>query len=99
CEWLEDRADRIRHVRRLVHVDGHWIEAQHAGSHLAAEALAKAAFIVRTSRLPWTLKQLPLSKADDKRLIGLLQAYHQSPEHIVTAAAASGALTTPSLFG
>jgi transcriptional regulator with XRE-family HTH domain len=99
CEWLEDRSDRVAQVRRLILLGERWIEAQHPSAHVGAEALAKAAFIVRSSRRPWTLKRLPLTTVSDDGLINLIRAYQAAPAKIVTAAAASGALTTSSLFG
>jgi transcriptional regulator with XRE-family HTH domain len=99
CEWLDDRADRIAQVRRSVHVDGRWIEATHAGAHVAASAIAKVAFITRIVRRPWQLKQLPLASIGDVRLQALLRAHNETPDQLIHAAAEMGAFTTSHVFG
>ncbi|MGH6968149.1 MAG: hypothetical protein ACREEN_03470, partial [Stellaceae bacterium] len=52
-EWLDDCADRIRRVRRLVHMDQQWIEADHTSAAAAAAAITRIAFILRITRRPW----------------------------------------------
>jgi len=99
CEWLEDRADRIKHVRRSVHIDGAWVEAFHASVRAATAAIAKVAFIVRLPRRPWRVERLPLDSVGDPRLSALLKAYGAAPHRIIHVAAASGAFTTSSVFG
>jgi transcriptional regulator with XRE-family HTH domain len=99
CDWLDDRADRISHVRRSVHVEGRWIEATHAGAHLAASAIAKVAFISRVLRRPWNVMQLPFASITDSRLLALLRAHHEAPEKLIHAAAEMGAFTTSHVFG
>jgi transcriptional regulator with XRE-family HTH domain len=99
CGWLEDRADRISHVRRSVHIDGAWVEAHHASARAAVAAIAKVAFIVRLPRRQWRVDQLPLDAIGDPRLGGLLQAYREAPHRIIHAAAGTGAFTTSSVFG
>lgn len=99
CEWLEDHAEHIAHVRRSVRMEGHWIEAYHHGAHAAATAIAKVAFIVHVPRRPWIVKPLPLDRITDARLKSLLQVHQREPDKLVRAAAAMGAFTTSSLFG
>jgi|SRR5579862_3170850 len=99
CEWLEDHAERVPHVRRSVCMEGHWIEAYHQGAHAAATAIAKVAFIVHVPRRPWVVKPLPLDRVADTRLKALLQVHQSEPDKLVRAAAAMGAFTTSSLFG
>jgi transcriptional regulator with XRE-family HTH domain len=99
CEWLEDRADRIQSVRRIVHMDAKWIEAVHPNAHLAAAAVAKAALIMRVTRCAWSVKTLSLDSISDPRLTDLMRVWRQTPQDLVHAAAAMGAFTTSSLFG
>ncbi|HUZ71463.1 MAG TPA: helix-turn-helix transcriptional regulator [Stellaceae bacterium] len=99
CEWLEDQDDRISHVRRVVHMDGKWIEANHNGARAAAAAIARVAFITRLPRRPWTVTPLPIDSITDRRLVGLMRAYHQAPDRLIHAAADMGALTTSNVFG
>jgi transcriptional regulator with XRE-family HTH domain len=99
CEWLDDRADRISVVRRSVHMEGRWIEASHAGAHLAASAIAKVALISRVSRRPWHVTQLPLAAIADARLLALLRAFNEAPDRLIHAAAEMGAFTTSHVFG
>jgi transcriptional regulator with XRE-family HTH domain len=99
CEWLDDRADRISLVRRSVHMEGRWIEATHAGAHLAASAIAKVALISRVLRRPWRVAQLPLASITDPRLLALLRAHNEGPENLIHAAAEMGAFTTSHVFG
>ncbi|HUK61160.1 MAG TPA: hypothetical protein VLV50_18160 [Stellaceae bacterium] len=98
CEWLEDRNDTAVRVRRMVHVDGAWIEAEHSGARAAAFAIGKAAFIVRVRRMPWTVQRLRLDSVADPRQIALLQVANASPEKLLHAAAEMGAFTTTSVF-
>jgi transcriptional regulator with XRE-family HTH domain len=98
CEWLDDRADRISLVRRSVHMEGRWIEATHAGAHVAASAIAKVAFISRVVRRPWHVTQLPLDSITDRRLSALLRAHKEAPQQIIHAAAEMGAFTTSHIF-
>jgi transcriptional regulator with XRE-family HTH domain len=99
CEWLDDRADRISQVRRSVHMAGRWIEATHPDAHFAASAIAKVAFISRVLRRPWNVTQLPLASITDPRLLALLHAHTEAPEHLIHAAADMGAFTTSHIFG
>ncbi|MGB8182525.1 MAG: hypothetical protein WCF13_09155 [Stellaceae bacterium] len=98
-EWLDERADRIRHVRRLVHMDRQWIEANHTSAGAAAAAIARIAFILRVTRRPWTVNALPLHKISDPLLGELMSVYHQEPHKLIHAAAKLGAFTTSNLFG
>lgn len=98
CQWLNDHADRISSVRRVIHLDDRWIEASHSDMQSAIDAIIKTAFIARITRQRWQLRRLPLPSIADARLKKLLKAYYQSPENIVHAAAAMGAFTTSSLF-
>lgn len=99
CEWLEDRAEQLMHVRRSVLIEGQWVEAYHQGARAAATAVAKVAFIVHVPRRPWMVKPLLLDRVTDSRLMALLQVQQQEPDKLVRAAAAMGAFTTSSLFG
>ncbi len=99
CEWLYDCADRVRSIRRIVHLDGQWVEALHPDARVAAAAIEKVAFIVGVRRGGWSIKNLSLSAVTDQRLGALLQVHRETPEKIVHAAAAMGAFTTGSLFG
>lgn len=98
-EWLDDCADRIRRVRRLVHIDQQWIEAYHTSADAAAAAIARIAFIVRVTRRPWAVKPLPLNRIADPLLSKLMSVYHQEPHQLIHAAAKLGAFTTSNLFG
>ena len=97
--WLDDRADRITHVRRLVHMDHQWIEAHHATADAAAMAIARIAFILRIPRRHWVIKPLSLDGVTDPLLRELMSVYHQSPRQLIHAAAKLGAFTTSNLFG
>jgi transcriptional regulator with XRE-family HTH domain len=99
CEWLYNCADRVRSIRRVVHLDGRWIEAHHPDARVAAAAIEKVAFIVGVRRGAWSMKALSLGSITDQRLAALLRAHQEAPEKIVHAAAAMGAFTTSSLFG
>jgi transcriptional regulator with XRE-family HTH domain len=99
CEWLEDRADSIKHVRRSVHIDGAWVEAHHASIPAATAAIAKVAFIVRLPRQPWRVERRAIDDVSDPVLARLLKSYGEAPERIIHAAAATGAFTTSSVFG
>ncbi len=98
CEWLEDRKDMAVRVRRMVHVDGKWIEAEHSGVRAAAFAIGKAAFIVRIRRLPWTVQRLPLDGVADPRQAALLRVAKAAPDRLLHVAAEMGAFTTTSVF-
>jgi len=98
-EWLDECAGRIRHVRRLVHMDQRWIEADHTSADTAAAAIARSAFILRVTRRPWTIKALPLDRVSDPLLSELMSVYHQAPHQLIHAAAKLGAFTTSNLFG
>lgn len=97
--WLDDRADRIAHVRRLVHMDDQWVEAHHATADSAAAAIARIAFILRIPRRPWVVKPLPLDDLADPLLRELMSVYLQSPHQLIHTAAKLGAFTTSNLFG
>ncbi|HYL47764.1 MAG TPA: hypothetical protein VET84_00205 [Stellaceae bacterium] len=98
-EWLDECADRIRHVRRLVHMDRQWIEANHTSADAAATAIARIAFILRVTRRPWRVNALPLQQISDPLLVELMSVYHQTPQQLIHAAARLGAFTTSNLFG
>jgi transcriptional regulator with XRE-family HTH domain len=98
CEWLEDREDTAPRVRRMVHVDGRWIEAEHASAHAAAFALGKAAFIVRFDRMPWKLTRRSLDSVADARQAALLHVARTAPAKLLHVAAEMGAFTTTSVF-
>lgn len=98
CAWLDDHADQIPDVRRLVHLDGQWIEAHHACA-AAAAAIARVAYIVRIQRRPWVVKPLQLDAIADPLLGQLMNIYHEAPDQLIHAAAKFGAFTTSSLFG
>ncbi len=98
-EWLDDGADHIRHVRRLVHMDRQWVEANHTGADAAGAAIARIAFILRVARRPWIVKPLPLDQVSDPLLGELMSTYHQAPHQLIHAAAKLGAFTTSNLFG
>jgi transcriptional regulator with XRE-family HTH domain len=97
--WLDDCADRIIHVRRLVHMDQQWIEAHHATADAAAAAIARIAFILRIPRRPWIIKPLPLDSITDSLLCELISVYKQAPHELIHTAAKLGAFTTSNLFG
>lgn len=99
CAWLEDRMERVRYVRRIVHMDGTWIEARHPIARAAAFAIGKIALIARVPRRPWQVKRLSLDAVSDPRLVTLLGVYNTAPDKLVHAAAEMGAFTTSSLFG
>lgn len=99
CEWLQDRAERVSHVKRSVQVGGNWIEAHHSGALAAADAIAKVALIVRVPRRPWTVRRLAVDAITDPLLKKLLRIHNQNPAGLVHAAAQMGAFTTSSLFG
>jgi transcriptional regulator with XRE-family HTH domain len=99
CAWLEDRVERIRYVRRIVHMEGSWIEARHPVVRAAVFAVGKAAFIGRVARRQWQISRLSLGAVSDPRLVALLHVYNTSPDKLVHAAAEMGAFTTSSLFG
>jgi transcriptional regulator with XRE-family HTH domain len=99
CEWLEERVDRIRLVRRVIHLDRQWIEAIHQSAALAAAAIEKVAFIVRIQRKPWRVSRLSFDAITHPRLATLMQHYATAPLDIVHNAAEMGAFTTSSLFG
>jgi transcriptional regulator with XRE-family HTH domain len=98
CEWLERDAGPLESVRRRVRIDNQWIDAHHPSAATAALALAKAASIVRVPRRAWMVKPLPFDSITNERLALLLRVYHQEPEHIIHAAAMSGAFTTSSVL-
>lgn len=98
-EWLDECSDRIRHVRRLVHMDRQWVEANHTGADAAGAAIARIAFILRVARRPWTVKPLSLDQISDPLLSELMSTYHQAPHQMIHAAAKLGAFTTSNLFG
>lgn len=98
-EWLDDRADRIPHVRRMVHMDQQWIEANHTSAEAAAAAIARIAFILRVPRRPWVVRPLSLDSITDPLLGKLMGVYRQTPHKLIHAAAELGAFTTSNLFG
>ncbi|HUZ33211.1 MAG TPA: hypothetical protein VMV19_14090 [Xanthobacteraceae bacterium] len=98
CSWLDDHADRVPHVRRLVHLDDQWVEARHT-SAAAAAAIARIAYIVRIPRRPWVVKSLPLDAITDPLLGNLARIHNEAPDQLIRAAADLGAFTTSSLFG
>ena len=98
-EWLDDCADRITHVRRLVRTDQQWIEAHHTSADAAAASIARIAFILRVPRRPWVVTPLPLDDVRDPLLAELVSVYHQAPHRLIHAAAKRGAFTTSNLFG
>ncbi len=97
-EWLEVCGDRVRRVRRLVHMDQQWIEAYHSPAEAAA-AIARIAFILRIPRRPWVVKPLPLDAIADPLLSQLMRIYNEAPHQLIHAAAKLGAFTTSNLFG
>jgi transcriptional regulator with XRE-family HTH domain len=98
CEWLDDHSDQVHHVRRLVHLDQRWVEANHS-SAAAAAAIARVAYILRIPRRPWVVRRLALNAITDPLLDELMRIYNQAPDQIVHAAARLGAFTTSNLFG
>lgn len=99
CEWLCERVERIRLVRRVIHFERQWIEAIHQSASLAAAAIEKVAFIVRIQRKPWRVSRLSFDAVTHPRLSALLRHYTAAPEDLVHNAAEMGAFTTSSLFG
>jgi transcriptional regulator with XRE-family HTH domain len=99
CHWLEEHSDQIQFVRRVIRVERKWIETLHANATLAAEAIAKVAYIIRLPRRRWEVTPLRLEAVNDGRLVELLRVYRQSPEHLIHAAASTGAFTTSNVLG
>ena len=98
CEWLEDHEGSAARVRRMVHVEGKWVEAEHSTAHAASFAIGKAAFIVRIRRMPWQVTRLPLEDVSDERQIALLRVATTAPGKLLHAAAEMGAFTSTSVF-
>ena len=98
CEWLEDREDTAARVRRMVHVDGKWVEAEHSTAHAASFAIGKAAFIVGIRRMPWLVTRKRLDDVADPRQVALLRVARTAPGKLLHAAAEMGAFTTTSVF-
>jgi transcriptional regulator with XRE-family HTH domain len=98
CEWLKSKRDTTPLVKRIIQVEGRWIDAYHDTPELAAVALAKIACIVRTPRRQWKVTQLSLDKVEHPRLRRLLRIHHEAPDKIIHAAADMGAFTVSGVF-
>ncbi len=98
CEWLKSRDERTSLVRRMIHMEGRWIDAYHDTAELAAAAMARIAFIVRAPRRRWNVTQLPLTEVKDPLLSELLGIYRRTPDKVIHAAADLGAFTVSGVF-
>jgi transcriptional regulator with XRE-family HTH domain len=98
CEWLKSRDERTSLVRRMIQMEGRWIDAYHDTPELAAAAMARIAFIVRGPRRRWNVTRLPLTEIKDPLLSELLCIYRRTPDKVIHAAADMGAFTVSGVF-
>ena len=98
CEWLRAACGRTAQIRRHVHIDKEWIDAQHDSPELAAAAIERVAFIVRAPRKRWSVTELGLDTVSHPRLKNLLAVYRRAPDKIIHAAADMGAFTMSGVF-
>jgi transcriptional regulator with XRE-family HTH domain len=98
CEWLKSRDERASLVRRMILMEGRWIDAYHDTLELAAAAMARIAFIVRAPRRRWNVTRLPLTEVKDPLLSQLLCVYRRTPDKVIHAAADLGAFTVSGVF-
>ncbi len=98
CEWLHAACAQAAAVRRQVHIDKEWVDAEHDSPELAAAAIERIAFIVRAPRKRWSVAELPLDAVSHPSLKNLLAVYRRAPDKIIHAAAEMGAFTMSGVF-
>jgi hypothetical protein len=99
CDWLEDNADQIREVERLVLTGTEWVQAVHHAAGAAAKAIADTVFLMRLPRREWKTNRLSLDAVQEPLLRKLLRAYHEASDQVIHAAAKMGAFTTSNVYG
>jgi transcriptional regulator with XRE-family HTH domain len=98
CEWLRTVRAKTASVRRQVHLEKKWIDAEHDSLESAACAIERVAFILRAPRKRWTITELPLDAVAHPVLRNLLTVYRRAPDKIIHAAADMGAFTMSGVF-